>query len=60
MEGEFFMVVAKDQKYQETLINLNNMSQQMGANNMERDISFEKSIQIWGTPMKTLVIVTYQ
>ena len=28
------MVVAKDQKYQETLIKLNNMSQQMGSNNI--------------------------
>ena len=43
------MVVAKDQKYQETLIKLNNMSQQMGANNMERDISFEVNADLGST-----------
>ena len=49
MKGEFFMVIAKDQKYQETLIKLNDMSQQMGANNMERDISFEVNSDLGNT-----------
>ena len=43
------MVVTKDQKDQETLSKLNDMSQRMGANNMERDISFEVNSDLGNT-----------